>query len=193
MDMTDSNSTSGTTSNHAADDVHLCGMCQHEFKSLDKFLLHKESCTPTSSQSVESPLLSRPQSRNSQSPNENLPVSRPAASTVSNTNIQAMFCTIQQQHSILLQLIQQLLLKLGTNVLGGANVNRQPGSSNSQNQLNQGTEAALNSPESGIGSGSDAATRSTPMTCPVDGQSFSDLRIFLDHLQQHNVILKILL
>ncbi|GAU88056.1 hypothetical protein RvY_00823-2 [Ramazzottius varieornatus] len=180
-DMTDSNSTSGTTSNHAVDDVHLCGMCQHEFKSLDKFLLHKESCTPTSSQSVESPLVSRPQSRNSQSPNENLP-STSTASIVTNKNIQAMFCTIQQQHSILLQLIQQLLLKLNTNVLGGG-INRQPGSSNIQSQP---AEAALNSPESGIGSGSDPAGRSAPMTCPVDGQSFSDLRTFLDHLQSHN-------
>ncbi|OQV13440.1 putative Sal-like protein 1 [Hypsibius exemplaris] len=163
-DMTDSASTSGCTTTASISatpsdgDVHVCGTCQREYKSLDKFLRHKGACCSTSSLDINS---------TQSSPEEAGP---------SALSIHGMFLAIQQQHERLLESIQLMVGKLTGEALSHSLGGRR----------SAGQEALpANSPESaGMGGGQHAGR----LVCPVDGQHFGEITAFLSHLQHHTYL-----
>lgn len=159
--MTDSTSTCGT--NTATRDVHVCGSCQAEYRSLDTFLAHKESCSP---------------------PSDVGPVSRPASPTDTSPQptsdcsaFHVIFTEVQQQYFLLLQMLQKLFQKITENHSGCC----------SHQSVTSSTRTEPQSSWLHTGSLERNCGVKTDLICPVDRQKFSDLKAFLDHLQHHEV------
>ncbi|XP_055334362.1 sal-like protein 1 isoform X2 [Paramacrobiotus metropolitanus] len=176
-DMTDAASSgdAAAVQTLATGDVHLCGSCQAEFKSLERFLRHKESCLPAntsmpsrSSQDdedgvVETQLERRILSANSAAGNPDSP-----------SNIQIIVSQIQQQHFMLMRMMEKILLKI--NGVMNDNVNRR-----SPRQPTRMSDATLE-----VNRASSEKTKRPDFICPVDHLEFPDLKSFLEHIKIHD-------
>jgi hypothetical protein len=96
-----------------------------------------------------------------------------------------MFLSIQQQHERLLESIERMVGKLSRTPCQHVSCTGQP---------SDPVGTVFNSPGSANDSGVDVGGSSNAvgrgrMMCPMDGQVFTELSPFLQHIQQHTVSL----